>query len=168
METVSPSSPPLSWVFAHKFCGYSYFLRAHHDGLFLRIPRNLVANREVVANRLRVCYTYNQSTMCKSTTRLLFRLVSKVPFESSEAADQPKLAALPLEKMNFLTISNPTTPLKSRFRHNKCVNVYHNFNRKNNRTLLFCSNDRNCAPMSHSGCLNNIRPHKASHISISA
>ena len=44
METVSPPSPPLSSVFAHKFCGYSYFLRAHHDGLFLRIPRNLIAS----------------------------------------------------------------------------------------------------------------------------
>ena len=28
-ETFSPSSPPPSSVFAHKFCGYSYFLRAH-------------------------------------------------------------------------------------------------------------------------------------------
>ena len=98
MEPVSPPSPPLSSVFAHKFCGYSYFLRAHHDGLFLRIPRNLIANREVIANQNVSCYPYNQSTMCKSTTRLLFRLVSKVPFEGSEAADQPKLAALPLEK----------------------------------------------------------------------
>ena len=36
----------------------------------------------------------------------------------------------------------------------------------NNQTLLLCSNDRNCVPMSHSGCLNNVRPHEANeHLS---
>ena len=74
---------------------------------------------EVVANRMRVCYSYNQSTMCKSATKLLSRLVSKVPFGSQEAAAQPKLAALPLENRILSTTISPTTPLKSLFQHIK-------------------------------------------------
>ena len=71
-------------------------------------------------------------------------------FESWEAAAQRKLATLPLENMNFSTTLRPHHLSNLDF---SIINTSTSVTSlisivNNNRTLLFYSNDRNCAPMS--------------------